>query len=229
MTGAGGGIGARVVQRLREGGYAVVAGDITPPAGGDEAVHTVELDVTDDASVNNAIDVATKLGDLAALANCAAVLRETRVEDTDPLDVTLQLEVNLAGTIRTTRSATQHMDSGAAVLNISSTASPAPADTAMTVYSATKGGVEAYTRAMANELGGRGIRVNAIQPGYTRTAMLSQMLEPRFEAAVTRRIPLQRLAEPREIAEVVEFLLSPRAAYVNGAVIPVDGGVLTVN
>ncbi|MFQ5517438.1 MAG: SDR family NAD(P)-dependent oxidoreductase [Acidimicrobiia bacterium] len=87
--------------------------------------------------------------------------------------------------------------------------------------------MEGYTRALACEMGRGGIRVNLVAPGFVLAPMSSLMRStPAGEEKITRRVPLRRLAQPAEIAEVVEFLLSARASYVNGVVLPVDGGVL---
>jgi NAD(P)-dependent dehydrogenase (short-subunit alcohol dehydrogenase family) len=97
----------------------------------------------------------------------------------------------------------------------------------MSVYSASKGGVVSLTRSAAVELGSRGIRVNCVCPGPTVTGMTRPTLDgsPDVAAALRRAVPLRRLAQPEEIAEVIAFLASSAASYVHGAVVPVDGGI----
>jgi len=92
-------------------------------------------------------------------------------------------------------------------------------------YAASKGGIVALTRSLAVAWGREGIRCNAIAPGWVNTRMgAGAKNDPSREPAITARIPLGRWAEPEEIAEVIGFLISPAARYINGALLPVDGG-----
>ena len=93
-------------------------------------------------------------------------------------------------------------------------------------YSAAKAGIVGMTRAMASEWARAGIRVNAVAPGYVRTALVAALAEQGAldMGAIAQRTPLGRMAEPHEIAEVIAFLLSLQASYITGAVVPVDGG-----
>ncbi len=93
----------------------------------------------------------------------------------------------------------------------------------VSAYAATKGGVAQLAKALSNELAGRGVRVNAVAPGYVETEMTASIEDWRREE-IDARIPLGRFAQPAEIAGVIAFLLSDDARYVTGAVVPVDGG-----
>ncbi len=238
VTGGAGGIGAAIVDRLASSGFTVVSADLasawsapdsdpargrTPESG---PVVTTDLDVRSVDSIETALELAAGLGPLHAVVNCAGLLRDTKIDALSDENLDALLGVNLAGTIRVCRAAAPRLVDGGAVVNISSIAAASGGARGVSVYGATKAGVEGFTRALACELGGRNVRVNALEPGFVRAPMSAVMLnraggEERLAAAV----PLGRLGEPEEIAEVVEFLCSARASYVTGTVIVVDGGV----
>ena len=230
VTGGAGGIGSAIARRLVDAGMTVVAADLeralaAAGSGGADGIEHEAVDVTSSASVAALVEAAASRGPLRAVVNCAGILRETRVEAMTDEDVDLLLAVNLAGAIRVTRVVAPLLEEGAAIVNISSIAAAAGSAPGVSVYSATKAGLEGFTRATAVELARRGIRVNAVAPGFVRAPMSAGMRSAGDER-LKRLVPLRRLAEPEEIAEVVEFLLSPRASYVTGIVLVVDGGIL---
>jgi NAD(P)-dependent dehydrogenase (short-subunit alcohol dehydrogenase family) len=236
VTGGAGGIGAAIVDRLSESRWQVVRADLAPAleahgasAAASDAGHGVVsqlLDVRSSTSVEQAIAAACELGELGAVVNCAGMLRETPLETMLESDVDDMLAVNLAGVIRVCRTAAPRLGPGSSIVNISSIAAAAGSAKGVSVYGATKAGVEGLTRALACELGPMGVRVNAIEPGFVRAPMADTLLDrPGGEERLVRTVPLGRLAEPSEIADVVEFLCSPRASYVTGSIVVVDGGV----
>lgn len=226
VTGAGGGIGAAIAQTLAERGHTVVAADLALGRHDHPAIHPVAADVTDDASVTAAIDLARSLGRLRGVVNCAGLLIETPVGDLDGRGNEAMLAVNLLGAMRVVRLAVPHMESGSSIVNITSIAAASGSAPAVSGYASTKGGLEAYTRAMACELGPRGIRVNSLAPGIIRAPMAGLLLhDERSEQRMLRQIPLGRLGEPVDIGKVTAFLLSDDAAYVHGIVVTVDGGL----
>lgn len=164
---------------------------------------------------------------LDTLVNCAGVaapatlLHETTDEDWETL-----LAVNLGGTFRMTRAALEPMlaSGNGAILNIASIAGLVGM-ARLAAYGASKGGVIALTRALAAEYGPRGIRCNCLCPGIVDTPMTAAALaRPAVRDACSAANPLGRIAAPREIAEAIVFLGSPASSFINGAVIPIDGG-----
>jgi 3-oxoacyl-[acyl-carrier protein] reductase len=228
VTGAGGGIGSSIVRRLVAAGWRVAACDVDWSADSFEEaplVSRLHMDVRERASVDEAITAAGRLGSLQAVVNCAGVLRATPVDGFDDDALTLMWDVNVAGIARVCRAAVAASPSLAAIVNIGSIAGHLGRLPAISVYGATKIGVESFTRALACELGPRGIRVNALAPGFIQVPMSESMRAVSGgEDGAVSHVPLGRMGAPSEIAEVTEFLLSARASYVHGAVVVVDGG-----
>ena len=229
VTGAAGGIGRAIARRLADAGYVVVGGDLAAPASEPDdtpgEIVDVHLDVTDDASIAAALDTATGLGELRTVVNCAAVISAARTWNLTDDQIDGQIDVNLAGTIRVCRAVADRLGSGGAVVNIGSISATLGGAPGVGVYAASKAGIEGFTRALACELGPRGVRANVVSPGFVDAPMAGLLRsDPDTEAKLVASVPLRRLGRPEEIAEVVEFLASERASYVSGATIRVDGG-----
>jgi 3-oxoacyl-[acyl-carrier protein] reductase len=228
VTGGAGGIGTAIVRRLAEAGRTVVCADLPDAIEGarfDGDVHLEPVDVTSTESIEAMVAAAAARGPLTALVNCAGVLRSTPADSTSDADIDLTTAVNLSGAIRVTHAAVPHLVEGSAIVNVSSISAASGGVAGVSVYAATKAGLEGFTRASACELARRGIRVNAVAPGLVRAPMAAG-IRSQGDEPLAKRVPLHRLAEPEEIAEPVEFLLSSRASYVTGAVLVVDGGLL---
>jgi 3-oxoacyl-[acyl-carrier protein] reductase len=226
VTGGAGGIGTAINERLVEAGYTVLTGDLTdaPAEGG---VHRARVDVTDATSVDEFVAAGARLGQIGAVVNCAGVVRFTPLTGYDEADASMLWEINVAGSARVCRAAAAHIVDGGAIVNIGSLTGSFGRLEGASLYGATKAGVEAYTRYVACELAPRGIRVNAVAPGFIAVPMSPSMRAVSGgEEEVVKQVPLGRLGETTEVAEVVEFLLSDRASYVTGTTIWVDGGVL---
>jgi len=134
------------------------------------------------------------------------------------------IDVNLTSVFVLAQAAAARMpDGGSIVLLASQTSFSGGFNTA--AYSASKGGIAQLAKSLSNEWAGRGIRVNAVAPGWVETEMTAD-LPPERRAEITARIPMGRWADPEEIAEAVAWLVSPAAAYVTGVILPVDGGYL---
>ncbi|MGE3621683.1 MAG: SDR family NAD(P)-dependent oxidoreductase, partial [Acidimicrobiia bacterium] len=141
VTGGGRGIGRAIAERLVLAGHTVVAGDVEPGESTDPALVATELDVTSNDSVAAAVELAAGLGPLAAVVNCAGVLRETPLHETQEADVDLVLAVYLAGTMRVTRAVAPRMPAGGAIVNISSISVSTPSAYGVSTYASSKAGV----------------------------------------------------------------------------------------
>jgi 3-oxoacyl-[acyl-carrier protein] reductase len=220
-----------ICRRLRDAGSTAVAMDLAPQIAlvdweepGNRGIQAVEGDVTDRASVAAA---ASALGDepLTGLVNCAGVLRDTFLGRIDDATMDLMFQVNVAGMARVTDVFAPLLPDGSTIVNIGSLTGQIARFVGASVYGATKAGVAAYTAYLAEELAPRGIRVNCIAPGVIRAPMSPSMAAVSGgEEASAAHTMLGRIGEPEEVAEVAEFLLSPRASYITAQTILVDGG-----
>ena len=238
ITGAGAGIGRATAYACAAEGACVVVGDIEAEAAG-ATVETilaeggrataVEGDVADPQTHRNLAQASQgTFGGLSGWVNNAADAGSGTLTETD--DATWQRiqSVTLGGVFLGCRQALEAMGKGGggAIVNISSGAGLA-AEPGLAAYGAAKAGVIALTQSAAVESAALGIRVNCVAPGPILTAGLSGWMDafPGGREAFEAQIPQQRLGRPEEIAQVVVFLLSSRASYVNGAMLPADGGI----
>ena len=240
VTGGTSGIGLAAARRLAQDGAAVLVLG-RDAARLDDALETLRAavpgavfagrtaDVTDADAMAAAADATAALGTrLDILVAAAGIDGEGRdVLDLDPDAFGRVLDVNVRGLFLAGQAAARLMTKdgrGGAIVLVASVnglaAEPGFAD-----YNASKGGAVLLARSMGRDLAGRGVRVNAVCPGYTRTPMTQASLDdPAALAAVLAAIPLGRPAEPEEIAAVIAFLASDEASYVTGSAIVVDGG-----
>ncbi len=234
VTGAGAGIGRAIALRLARAGASVACVDLDGGAatavaeeiraqGG--AALAIEADVSDEAAVARAVaGAADEQGGLDVLVNNAGIVIIKPFAETSLAEWDRIFDVNLRSLFLTCQAALPHLraSQAGAIVNIASIA--ALRYTVPHVpYAATKGGVVAFTRDLAYELGAEGIRVNAVAPGPTATAMMGQLTDDEIDAAGLRFV-LGRMGRPEDIAEAVAFLASQRASYITGATLPVTGG-----
>jgi NAD(P)-dependent dehydrogenase (short-subunit alcohol dehydrogenase family) len=249
VTGAARGLGAATAQALTAAGARVMVADILKDVGEQTASalaggEFVELDVTDDGAWEAAVaHTVSTLGGLDIVVNNAGLEVTSLIADVEPDDHRRMFEVNLLGTLLGIKHAFRAMRPGGAagnggvVINIASVAATI-AFPAIAGYSATKSGIDRLTRVAAAESGklGYGVRVNCVYPGLCPTDMgmklavetsaLGLFASPEDAVAqVVALTPSGRLAEPSDIADVVTFLASDQARFVNGAGLPVDGGM----
>ena len=229
VTGGSGGIGSAIARRLVGRGARVVVVDADerahPVAAGIDATALV-CDLTDPGAAPRVVAHAlAATGSLDVLVNAAGIQVRTAAVDITEADWERLVGVNLTAAYRLTRAAATALAAarGSIVNIVSLSADRAVAG--IVPYGATKAALVQLTRGLAVELGPLGVRVNAVAPGYVDTPMTRAVLDrPEFRDRVLTRIPLGRLADGDDIADVVAFLASDAARYVTGAVLPVDGG-----
>ncbi|WP_244188746.1 SDR family NAD(P)-dependent oxidoreductase [Streptomyces yokosukanensis] len=239
VTGGGSGIGAATAYRLgREGATVIAVGrnedrlkasaaDAPPGA----TIVPRVADVSDESSITELIDaVAREHGRLDVLVNNAGIGLAGTVEHTETAAWRRIFAVDVDGVFFASRTALPHLRRvGGCIVNVGS-ASGLGADWSLAAYNAAKGALVNLTNAMALDHGHEGVRVNAVHPSLTRTAVTAPIMENEATlAAFRQRIPMQRPAEPDEVAAVIAFLAGPDARFVNGAHIPVDGGLSASN
>ena len=237
VTGARRGLGRAMAIAMARAGAEVAVNDIADGVAEAEAVAeeiralgrkalVVPADITDGAQVREMIDrVAAEAGGLDILVNNAGIIRDAlllRMTDEAWREV---LEVNLTGTFLCTRAAARHMTKhGGAIVNISSVVGVV-GNIGQANYAASKAGIIGLTKTCARELAPRGVRVNAVAPGFIRSQMTERLPEQVRERMLSQ-IPLARMGTPEEVASVVVFLASPAGSYLTGQVICVDGGMV---
>src|SRR5688572_23135771 len=234
VTGATRGIGRAIAAELAARG-ATVVGTATTEAGAQaigaalaaQGGRGIALDVTDAAALEAAIEgIVKQHGGLQILVNNAGITRDTLAMRMKDEDWDAVQDTNLKAVFRASRAVMRTMmkQRYGRIVNITSVVG-ASGNPGQANYAAAKAGVAGMTRALARELGSRGITVNCVAPGFIATDMTDQLPDAQ-KAALLAQIPLGRLGSPQEIADAVAFLASPRAAYITGTEMHVNGGML---
>ena len=236
VTGSSKGIGAAVVERLAQDGFAVIVNYSSSAQAADALVAKIKTaggtaiaigaDVSDPAAVAGLFDRAIDaFGGVDVLVNNAGIMKLKLLAETEDALFDQHIAINLKGTFIGLREASRRMRDGGRIVSFSSSVVGLYQPT-YAAYAATKAGVEAMSHILAKELGKRGITVNVVAPGPVATELFLGDKSEEQVANVTKMIPLGRLGEPEDIARVVAFLVGPDGGWVNGQVLRANGGVV---
>lgn len=242
LTGGASGVGRSVAQTFaREGADIVIADVRTDPREGGVPTHElvtsetdsrakfVECDVTSMDDIEATLDAADDLGGVDVLFNGAAIIEEEEFTEVTEEHYRKVMDVNMKGSYFTCQRAARRMiaqGTGGSIINMSSLAGMFGRGNVVT-YSVSKGGVKLLTYSLADALGSENIRVNAIHPGVTDTAMVNEdvpLIGTQSGEEYRESIPLGRFGQPQDVANVALFLASDLSGFVNGESIVVDGG-----
>jgi 3-oxoacyl-[acyl-carrier protein] reductase len=232
ISGGSRGLGKALVEGLLSEGYRVStfsrsATEFTDSLAGNPSFHFTAADIADREKIGEFVATAeSKFGIPYGLVNCAGIAVDGVLATFPEDEIERVIEINLVGTLALTRQVVRRMllsKTGGSIVNISSIIG-LRGYSGLSAYAATKGGMDAMTRALARELGERRIRVNSVAPGYLETEM-THGLDDRQREQIVRRTPLGRLGNPQDVVGPVSFLLSDRAEFITGQVITVDGGI----
>lgn len=232
VTGGAQGIGRAIAGFLASQGSDIVIFDVLD---GTEVMNEVRghgvkglfisVDVTDLSAIVEAVDLTLKeMGHVTNLVNNAGITRDKLLLRMSEADWDQVIGVNLKGTFNCTKTVIRHMlKKGGSIVNVSSITG-LMGNAGQSNYAASKAAIIGFTKSLAKEYGERGVRVNAVAPGFIKTKM-TESLDEAWKVKMETGIPLKRAGEPLDVAKVVYFLLSDLSAYVTGEVINISGGL----
>ena len=233
VTGGTRGIGRAITERLLDDGWSVLAtfradhDNANAFAAGRKRLAVRQTDGAAAAECASIVDAAVaRFGRLDHLVCNAAVSRDALVADLDDADWDDVLETNLSGVFRMIRAVLARIQSSdAGRIVIVSSVAATMGNVGQAAYAASKAGLLGLTRTLARELAASGATVNLVVPGPTADTGMTADAEPAFVRAISRKIPLQRLGRPAEVAHAVRFLLDDLGAFITGSAVTVDGGL----
>ena len=236
VTGGAQGIGAAIARKLAERGLAVAILDINDDAGkqtaaditteGHEAQY-FRCDLTSLAAVREAqAEISSTLGSVRVLVNNAGWTPHVKFLDQDPADWARIIDINYTAVLNTCLVFGAEMGEGSGIVNLASDAARVGVSDEA-VYAGAKAGVVGFSKSLATEIARKGVRVNVVSPGSTRTPLLESLFTPEALAKRVRIIPLGRFGEPEDVAATVVFLALD-ASHVTGQIISVNGGATRV-
>ena len=235
ITGGASGIGKATVLKFAQEGAIVAVCDLNQEtidatvnevkAAGGEAVGYI-VNVTNKSQINDMVaDVKARFGRIDVLVNNAGIVQDAQLTKMTDEQFDLVIDINLRGVYNCAKAVVDTMvaQGGGVILNASSVVG-VYGNFGQTNYATTKFGVIGFVKTWAKELGKKGIRANAVCPGFVATPILKAMPEKVIQA-MEDRVPMKRMAQPEEIANLYAFLASDEASYINGAAIEITGGL----
>ena len=236
VTGASRGIGGAIAMTLGNLGFTVIGTATTDPGAESISAYLAEhqfkgkgfcVDVSSDESVTSALAaIQEEFGAPTVLVNNAGITRDNLLMRMKAAEGNAVIDTNLGSMYRVTKACIKAMTKArwGRIVNVSSVVGSS-GNAGQTNYSASKAGIEGFTRSLAKEIGSRGITVNAVAPGFIDTDMTKALPESARETLL-KLIPLARLGGPEDVANAVLFLSSDLASYITGQVVVVDGGMV---